>query len=67
MTNNVTYMTWQAMSENGQQKRVAIPTTVLASVEETVTSATITITRAIAAASLLSVATTTSVSVHFYM
>ena len=65
MTIHVISLTWQVMFWNGQQRRPAIPT-LLVSLGEAITAAAA-VTRAFATTTTLPAATTTSVSVHFYI
>ena len=65
MTTHVISLTWQVIFMNGQQRRPAIPTTILVSLGEAVSTA---YARAIAAtATSLPTATATEVFVHFYI
>ena len=65
MTIHVISLTWQVMLLNGQQRRPAIPAS-LVSIGEAISAAT-TIARAIAATTTLPAAAAASVSVHFYI
>ena len=65
MTIHVISLTCQVMLMNGQQRRPAVPTFLVSLGEAIITAATIT--RAVAATATLPAASSTSVSVHFYI